>query len=94
MKQLTMIGVLVFFLTALMVPGPAMAQKTLKLGLGDPIDSDQGVLALRFKEIVEKTSNGEYKVDLSLQANWATSRRCSRMSAGAPLTVPWLPSTT
>ena len=47
-----------------MVPGAAMAQKTLKIGLGDPIDSDQGVLALRFKEIVEKTSNGEYKVDL------------------------------
>ncbi len=64
MKRFTMFGVLVFFLATLMVPGMVMAQKTLKIGLGDPIDSDQGVLALRFKEIVEKTSQGKYKVDI------------------------------
>ena len=64
MKRFTMLGVLVFFLATLMVPGMVMAQKTLKIGLGDPIDSDQGVLALRFKEIVEKTSQGNYKVDI------------------------------
>ncbi|MEH0022465.1 MAG: TRAP transporter substrate-binding protein [Desulfobacter sp.] len=64
MKRFTMLSVLVFFLAALMVPGMAAAQKTLKIGLGDPIDSDQGVLALRFKEIVEKTSQGKYKVDI------------------------------
>ena len=33
-------------------------------GIYDPIDSDQGVLALRFKEIVEKTSGGAYKIDI------------------------------
>ncbi|HCY84017.1 MAG TPA: C4-dicarboxylate ABC transporter substrate-binding protein [Desulfobacteraceae bacterium] len=64
MKRVTLIGVLVLFLTALMVPGAAMAGKTLKIGLGDPIDSDQGVLALRFKAIVEEASAGKYKVDI------------------------------
>lgn len=47
-----------------MVPGAVMAQKTLKIGMGDTLDSDQGWLATRFKEIVESTSNGKYKVDL------------------------------
>ncbi|MBT8333295.1 MAG: TRAP transporter substrate-binding protein [Deltaproteobacteria bacterium] len=48
----------------LTLPVTALAQKKLKIGLGDPIDSDQGVLALRFKEIVEKTSGGRYTVDI------------------------------
>ncbi|MCG8686411.1 MAG: TRAP transporter substrate-binding protein [Desulfobacterales bacterium] len=63
MKRVTLIGVLVLFLAALIVPGMATA-KTLKIGLGDPIDSDQGVLALRFKAIVEEASQGKYKVDI------------------------------
>lgn len=53
-----------FFVAALMLPLSASAEKTLKIGLGDPIDSDQGVLAVRFKEIVEATSKGKYKVDI------------------------------
>lgn len=64
MKRFSVLTVLCFFAAALMVPVPASAEKTLKIGLGDPIDSDQGVLALRFKEIVEKTSGGKYKVDI------------------------------
>ncbi|MGP1395023.1 MAG: TRAP transporter substrate-binding protein [Inquilinaceae bacterium] len=47
----------------LAVSGLASAQ-TLKLGMGDPIDSDQGALAVRFKELVETYSNGEITVDL------------------------------
>jgi tripartite ATP-independent transporter DctP family solute receptor len=32
--------------------------------MGDTLDSDQGWLATRFKEIVEANSNGQYKVEL------------------------------
>jgi tripartite ATP-independent transporter DctP family solute receptor len=64
MKRFTIFSILMFFVAALLVPVSASAEKTLKIGLGDPIDSDQGVLAVRFKEIVEKSSGGKYKVDI------------------------------
>lgn len=64
MRKIATLSLIVFLLAAFMAPGAAMAGKTLKIGLGDPIDSDQGGLALRFKEIVEKVSQGKYKVDL------------------------------
>jgi TRAP-type transport system periplasmic protein len=44
---------------------PVMAEaKTLKLGMGDPLESDQGALASRFKELVEYYSNGDMQVTL------------------------------
>lgn len=44
---------------------PALAQaKTFKLGMGDPLDSDQGALASRFKDLVEYYSKGDLKVTL------------------------------
>jgi tripartite ATP-independent transporter DctP family solute receptor len=55
---------MVLLVVTFTVPISAFAEKVLKIGLGDPIDSDQGVLALRFKEIVEKSSGGEYRVDI------------------------------
>ena len=64
MKRFIIVSLLMVFVAALMLPLSAFAGKTLKIGLGDPIDSDQGVLALRFKEIVEKTSGGNYKIDI------------------------------
>jgi len=64
MKRLTIFSMIVFMVIAMILPVSASAGKTLKIGLGDPIDSDQGVLALRFKEIIETTSNGEYKIDI------------------------------
>ncbi len=64
MKRFTIFSMVIFFVMALLLPMSASAEKTLKIGLGDPIDSDQGVLALRFKEIIEKTSGGKYKVDI------------------------------
>jgi len=64
MKRFTIFSLMIFFVMALILPMSASAEKTLKIGLGDPIDSDQGVLALRFKEIIEKTSGGNYKVDI------------------------------
>lgn len=64
MKRITFFSLLMILVAALMLPMSASAEKTLKIGLGDPIDSDQAVLALRFKEIVEKTSGGNYKIDI------------------------------
>ncbi len=42
----------------------AVYAKTLRVGMGDPLDSDQGAFALRFKEIVEGLSNGNVTVEL------------------------------
>ncbi|MCT7654663.1 TRAP transporter substrate-binding protein [Oceanimonas sp. NS1] len=38
--------------------------KTMRLGMGDPIDSDQGAYASRFKDLVEYYSDGDIKVTL------------------------------
>ncbi len=41
-----------------------MAKQILRMGFGDPIDSDQGALAKRFKKVVEGLSGGELDVQL------------------------------
>ena len=64
MKRFMTVGLMVLLGAIFIVPISAFAEKTLKIGLGDPLESDQGVLALRFKEIVESASGGRYKVDL------------------------------
>lgn len=65
MRRLAYFGLIVSLLVAFtMSLSPMTFAKTLKIGLGDPIDSDQGVLALRFKKIVETTSGGRYTVDI------------------------------
>ena len=40
------------------------AEKILKVGVGDAIDSDAGVFARKFKEIVEKQTNGTVEVQI------------------------------
>lgn len=47
-----------------MISHNAFAQKVIKVGMGDPIDSDSGAIAKRFKEAVEGLSNGKIKVEL------------------------------
>lgn len=47
-----------------MMASSASAQQVMRLGMGDPIDSDQGAFAQRFKEVVEELSNGEIRVEL------------------------------
>ncbi|MFW3616398.1 TRAP transporter substrate-binding protein [Billgrantia antri] len=42
----------------------AAQAETFRVGMGDPIDSDQGALAQRFKELVEQLSEGEMQVEL------------------------------
>lgn len=38
--------------------------ETLRLGMGDPLSSDQGAYATRFKELVEHYSDGELNINL------------------------------
>ncbi len=64
MKRLMMFGLMVLSVVTFTLPISAFAEKTLKIGMGDTLESDQGWLATRFKEIVETNSNGEYKVEL------------------------------
>ncbi len=42
----------------------AAQARTFQVGMGDPMDSDQGALAQRFAELVEQYSDGEMTVDL------------------------------
>ncbi|GAB2719958.1 TRAP transporter substrate-binding protein [Halomonas garicola] len=42
----------------------AAQAETFKLGMGDPMDSDQGALAQRFKQMVEELSDGEMQIEL------------------------------
>lgn len=55
--------ILTALVLSLILAMPAMAQ-TLRLGMGDPIDSDQGALAKRFKTIVEQMTDGKVTVEL------------------------------
>jgi TRAP-type transport system periplasmic protein len=62
-KKFTMMVVCLCFCLGMMA-GSASAQKVIKVGMGDPIDSDQGAFAKRFKEAVEGLSEGNIKVEL------------------------------
>lgn len=44
--------------------GDVFAKRIIKVGMGDPIESDQGAFAKRFKENLEGFSNGEIEVQL------------------------------
>src|SRR6056297_3034694 len=43
---------------------PAAHSKILRIGMGDPIDSEMGAIAKRFKEIVDARSGGELEVQI------------------------------
>lgn len=40
------------------------AKEIIKVGLGDPIDSEMGAISTRFKQIVEQRTKGEYEVQI------------------------------
>lgn len=63
MKKLLVIAVLLCTFT-LVGYADASAQKILRVGMGDPIDSDQGAMAKRFKQVLEGLSDGEITVEL------------------------------
>ena len=60
------IKLLVVCLTLLLAfgAGDVFAKRTIKVGMGDPMESDQGAFAKRFKENLEGLSNGEIEVQL------------------------------
>lgn len=55
---------LIIALALICAPGITLAKTVLKLGFGDPIDSDQGAFAKQFKYLVEGYTNGEVEVQL------------------------------
>ena len=64
-------------LALLTCPFPARAyEKTiLKVGMGDPIDSEMGAIGTRFKEVVEAGPKARWKSSSSPPASSATKRK-------------------
>ncbi len=62
-RKLTILAVSMFLL-CLVGPHSALATQSINVGIGDLLDSDQGKLAKRFKEIVEELSEGKIDVQL------------------------------
>ncbi|MCL1939489.1 MAG: TRAP transporter substrate-binding protein [Desulfovibrionaceae bacterium] len=63
MKRITLLLLALLMLTVGVV-SQAHAAKTLKIALGDPEDSEMGVVGNTFKQFVEDKSKGAIKVDL------------------------------
>ena len=61
LRKLLVLSLSAFLLAAMC--GIASA-KTIRVGMGDPMDSDQGAFALRFKQIVEGNTDGKVTVEL------------------------------
>ncbi|WP_407333957.1 TRAP transporter substrate-binding protein [Enterovibrio sp. 27052020O] len=59
LKQLAKLAVISILALPVLV-----SAKTMKVGMGDPIESDQGAYALRFKDLVEFYSGGDIKIKL------------------------------
>ncbi|CAG35326.1 TRAP transporter substrate-binding protein [Desulfotalea psychrophila] len=51
-------------LFALTAPAMAAPSKILRVGMGDPIDSEMGAIAKRFKTIVEQRTDGDIEVQI------------------------------
>jgi TRAP-type transport system periplasmic protein len=64
MKKLFLFLTVAVMSMGLMVPSQALAGKVLKLGFGDPINSDQGAIAKQFKYLVEGYTGGDVELQL------------------------------
>lgn len=64
MKKRFFTATLILALALICFPGVTLAKTVLKLGFGDPINSDQGAFAKQFKYLVEGYTNGEVEVQL------------------------------
>jgi TRAP-type transport system periplasmic protein len=64
MKKLFLFLTLAVISVCLAAPTQVCAKKVLKLGFGDPINSDQGAIAKQFKYLVEGYTGGEVEVQL------------------------------
>ena len=57
-------GIAILFSLCLLGAPSILAARTLRLGMGDPMDSDQGAFAARFKALLESYSDGALTVNL------------------------------
>ena len=64
MKRFFIFSIMAFFAVTLMVPMSASAQSVIKMGFGDPMNSDQGAVAKQFKYLVESYTEGKTEVQL------------------------------
>ncbi|MFO7751541.1 MAG: TRAP transporter substrate-binding protein [Desulfobacteraceae bacterium] len=64
MKKILFLITLVLMVSSLTIAGQAFGKDVLKLGFGDPINSDQGAIAKQFKYLVESYTDGEITVQL------------------------------
>lgn len=64
MKKLFALLTLAMVVVCFTMPAQVLAAKVLKLGFGDPINSDQGAIAKQFKYLVEGYTVGEVEVQL------------------------------
>lgn len=64
MKKILFLITLVLMVSSLTIAGQAFGKDVLKLGFGDPINSDQGAIAKQFKYLVESYTDGETTVQL------------------------------
>ena len=63
MKKL-LLSALMLALTATFGTAAQAAPQVLKVAIGDPADSEQGVAGISFKKYVEEKTNGKYEVQL------------------------------
>jgi len=64
MKKLLALFTLAIVVLCVAMPAQVFAAKVLKLGFGDPINSDQGAIAKQFKYLVEGYTGGEVEIQL------------------------------
>ncbi len=64
MKKFFILTILAMITLCLIAPSHVFAKKVLKLGFGDPINSDQGAIAKQFKYLVESYTDGETEIQL------------------------------
>lgn len=64
MKKAVKMITLVLMISCFIIAGQAFGKDKLKLGFGDPINSDQGAIAKQFKYLVESYTDGETTVQL------------------------------
>lgn len=64
MKKLFLFLIVAAMSVCLMAPAQVFAKQVLKLGFGDPINSDQGAIAKQFKYLVEGYTAGDVEVQL------------------------------
>ncbi|HKL01828.1 MAG TPA: TRAP transporter substrate-binding protein [Desulfotignum sp.] len=64
MKKLVLFLIVAAMSVCLMAPAQVFAKQVMKLGFGDPINSDQGAIAKQFKYLVEGYTGGDVEIQL------------------------------